>query len=448
VHRLSALIAVAAVIAACDAPTPVVAPPRLAVVDRVLLPYLSTGNFSGVVLLARGESPVHHAVYGSADCAGAVPATLDTRYHLASVSKPFTALAVMQLADDGLLHPSDPVARHVPDFPNGDRITIEHLLVHTSGIPNVNSFPEYDSLAAARRSTGELVAAFAGRPLEFEPGARYGYSNSNYNLLAFIVEQVSGRPYETFLDERVFRPAGMTATFHDTTDGRALERAAIGCSPAGLTELEPSTPFNWSVKTGNGSLASTATDLLRFARAITSGRLASEDATAAIFGRHLDNVGYGWFTGPLAGRETWYINGRSPGFSSFLLHMPAEDITLVVLSNVYNSLPTPVGRDVVRAYLGEEVETLVPTLDPPAAEAIRSYAGAYRFGDDFYVPGATIEVTVDGERLESTWGALYVTSDSTFIDRAYWTTFAFPRGLGRIADTLYIDSFAGSRVGD
>lgn len=447
--RMLTFLATLALAAACGGPASVDhQPPRLGLVDRVIAPYLETGNFAGTVLLARGDSVVHHAAYGSADCGGERGATRDTRYHLASVSKPFTSLAIMLLHDDGLLDPSDPVSRHVPGFPEGDRITVENLLVHSSGIPNINGFDEYDSLAAAYRSTEQLVAAFAGRPLEFEPGERYSYSNSNYNLLANIVERRSGMDYGDYLARRIFGSAGLIATEHDTTDGTGLPGAARGCSPAGLTDLEPTEPFNWSVKTGNGSLVSTTSDLLRFTRALTGGRLASEAATENIFRRHLDNVGYGWFTGPLLDRETWYINGRSPGFSSFLLYVPSEDLTLVMLSNVYNSLPTPVGRDIVRAYLGGEVGSVAPSLAPPSELAIRSYAGAYVFSGDFYVPGATIEVFVDGDRLSSTWGPLYVLSDSTFIDRTYWTTFAFPHAPGTRADTLSINGFIGVRTKD
>ncbi len=156
-------------------------------VDRHLAPYLDTGNFSGVVLVARGERVLLVKAYGLANQELEVPNNPSTVFHLASASKPFTTTAVMMLADDGKLSVDDPLAKFVPDFPRGDRIRIHHLMTNSTGIPNLNLMPVYADLLLSPQTPESLVAAFRDAPAEFEPVERYGYLYSNYNLLSLIV---------------------------------------------------------------------------------------------------------------------------------------------------------------------------------------------------------------------------------------------------------------------
>src|SRR5271154_6016543 len=124
-----------------------------------------------------------------------VPNTPEARFHIASISKAFTAAAILQLQEQGRLSVADPVSRLVPDFPNGDRITLDNLLTHSSGIPDINDLSDYDTFARSPHTIPELVAKFADFPLEFLPGSSYRYSNSNYNLLALVLEKVTGESY-------------------------------------------------------------------------------------------------------------------------------------------------------------------------------------------------------------------------------------------------------------
>src|SRR5258706_11917690 len=164
-------------------------------VEAYLHPFADTGNFTGVVLVARKGRILLERAYGMANYELQVPNSTATRFHIASVSKPFTAMAILQLEERGRLSVGDPVSRFVPDFPNGDRITLEHLLTHTSGIPNVNDLPDYDTFARSPHTVEQLVAKFASLPLDFQPGSDYHYSNSNYNLLALILEKVTEKNY-------------------------------------------------------------------------------------------------------------------------------------------------------------------------------------------------------------------------------------------------------------
>ena len=153
-----------------------------------------------------------------------IPNTSETKFHLASVSKPFTAVAILLLEEKGLLSVQDPLTKFIPDYPRGDEITIHNLLVHTSGIKNVNVFGNYDRESKFPQTPEKLVKLFKDKPLDFNPGEKYSYSNSNYNLLAFIIEKVSGKSYGEFLKENIFNHLNMKDTGHDGTVEYSAER--------------------------------------------------------------------------------------------------------------------------------------------------------------------------------------------------------------------------------
>ena len=184
-------------------------------VDSYLAPYVKGKNFLGAVLVAQGDRVLVNRAYGAASYELQVPNSPETRFHIASVSKPFTAAAILLLEQRGMLHVSDPVSRFLPAFPNGQKITLQHLLTHTSGITNVNNLPEYATASRFAQTPATLIELFQSKPLGFEPGTKYEYSNSNYNILAFVIEQVSGKSYGEFLRENIFVPLGLQDTGHD-----------------------------------------------------------------------------------------------------------------------------------------------------------------------------------------------------------------------------------------
>src|SRR5262249_48879740 len=184
-------------------------------VDAYLVPFVKGNNFLGVVLIAQGDLTLVNRAYGKASYELNVPNSPETRFHVASVSKLFTAASILLLEERGLLHVSDPISRFLLDFPSGQKITLRHLLTHSSGIANVNNLPEYAAASRAPQTPGSLIELFKSKPLRFEPGTKYEYSNSNYNLLAFVIEQASHQSYGEFLRENIFEPLGLKNTAHD-----------------------------------------------------------------------------------------------------------------------------------------------------------------------------------------------------------------------------------------
>ena len=202
-------------------------------IEAYLAPFVDSGNFTGAVLISRHGKVLLRQAYGLANYELGVPNSPRMRFHIASVSKPFTAAAILQLQEKGGLRLSDTVSRFLPDFPEGDKIRLENLLTHTSGIRDINDLADYDDFARSPHTPPELVAKFAGLPLQFQPGAKYSYSNSNYNLLALILERVSGESYPDYLRRHIFGPAGMEESGHDGDAATLIPLAAAGYEPAG-----------------------------------------------------------------------------------------------------------------------------------------------------------------------------------------------------------------------
>ena len=219
-------------------------------IQAYLQPFSETGNMIGTVLVARGGRILFRQSYGMANYELGVPNSSVTRYHIASVSKPFTAAAILQLQEQGHLSVSDKVSKYVPGFSNGERITLDHLLTHSSGIPDINGIDGIDTFERSPHTLEQLVAKFASLPLEFAPGSKQSYSNSNYNLLALILEKVSGESYEDYLRRHIFEPAGMKDSGVDDDASRLIPNAASGYNPAGISGFENASYLDWSNKTG------------------------------------------------------------------------------------------------------------------------------------------------------------------------------------------------------
>ena len=416
-------------------------------IDEYVRPFLDAGGFSGAILVVKDGRILLSKGYGMANYELGISNTPKTKFHIASVSKMFTAAAVLLLEDEGRLMISDPVAKFVSDYPQGERITIHHLLTHTSGIPNVNDFPDYGQWSRFPHELEEIVGWFKTKPLEFAPGERYGYSNSNYNLLALIIEKASGERYGDFLKRRIFDPLEMRDSGHDDTPTRLLENRASGYAPSGGNGIANAPFLDWSIKIGNGSLYSTVEDLYKWDRALAGEKLLKKAALEKLFTEHIKGIGYGWFVARHLGRRAVYFNGRSPGFTSSIDRFIDDDACLIILSNNYAPVPQLIIKDLAAILFGE------PHLKPQPLKPVRlmkdnmePLLGQYRFGKDFYRPEAVVSVETDGQNLVMAWNAEYRTplmslSPTEFLDRSFWARIIFERDeQNRITRFIWRDS--------
>jgi CubicO group peptidase (beta-lactamase class C family) len=269
---------------------------------------------------------------GMADDANGIPNTPKTRFRLGSVTKQFTAMAVLMLASQGLLKTTDPVCDYVDTCPDGwDVVTIEHLLSHTSGIANFTDQPWFDPMKAA--TPADTVASVADIALEFEPGASFAYSNTGYVLLGMVVERSSGLDYETFLEQRIFEPLGMADSGYEHGDTPGL---AVGYASA----FEKDDALDMSVPYAAGGLYSTVLDLQRWVDALDADALVDAAAMQRFvtpLADTADGVGtkyaYGVTVRVEDGHQVISHGGLINGFTTFLAWYPDDGLTIALLTN-------------------------------------------------------------------------------------------------------------------
>ena len=304
--------------------------------------------FSGTVLVARGDSTLFARAYGPADRDPLTPNSLDTRFELASLSKLFTAVAVAQLVEEGKLSFETTVAAALPDYPNpvvGQRITIHHLLTHTSGLPDYYRNGKYRQFEDSIRTLRDFWPTFAMDSLWSEPGARFDYSNSNYILLGAIVERASGLPFERYVQARIFDPAGMTSTCYCEPGAPRYatphSRYTSGFGPTRRAVIERWVEVPAGAKRpgapGGGGI-STAGDLARFAQALLAHRLLSPSMTTEVLAPKVStgdggSRGYGFEVNDWNDSRVVGHGGNFWGTMSQLDIYPNSGYIVVVLSN-------------------------------------------------------------------------------------------------------------------
>ena len=260
--------------------------------DQLVQPYVSKGQFMGAVIVARGETVIFSKGYGSANLEWDVANTPDTKFRIGSVTKQFTAAAILLLEERGKLSIQDPVKKHLPDAPAGwDKITIFHVLTHTSGIPSYTNFPDFSKTKHFANTPEQIVKLFREKPLEFAPGEKMQYSNSGYVLLGYLIETISGERYQDFLQKNIFDPLGMKDSGYDSNSA-IVQRRAAGYTrgsngPVNAPFVHMSTPFS------AGALYSTTEDLARWNQGLFGGKLLSGQSLEKMVTPFKNNYAFG-----------------------------------------------------------------------------------------------------------------------------------------------------------
>lgn len=362
--------------------------------EELIQSYVTPGQFMGAVLVARGDTVLLSKGYGSADLEWAIPNDPTTKFRIGSVTKQFTAAAILLLEERGKLSTSDFVKKHLPDAPAAwDKVTIFHLLTHTSGIPSFTSLPDYAAKQPFATTPDQLVARFRDLPLEFEPGSKWNYSNSGYVLLGYLIERVSGQSYARFLHENIFAPLSMTNSGYDVTNA-ILPRRARGYSP-GPNGPAPAGYVDMTIPFSAGALYSTTEDLLRWERGLFGGRLLSASSLQKMTTPFKNDYAFGVGVGTKDGRKFIAHGGGIEGFNSYLRYDPEDQLTIVVLANLNGPAADALAAKLGSMAQGKKVELLktrqARTL--PVAE-LRQFVGTYELA-----PGQKCQMTVEGDQL-------------------------------------------------
>ena len=351
-------------------------------IDDLVQKYYEYGQFNGTVLVAEQGKVIFKKGYGEANKEWDIPNTPDTKFRLGSITKQFTSMLIMQLVDEGKIKVDGKLTDYIPEYPktNGDKVTVYHLLTHTSGIPSYTSMANFSREYLRNPYTPtDFIKVFWDLPLEFEPGTKFVYNNSGYFLLGVIIEKVTGKPYAEVLEERIFRPLGMKSSGYDLSAPILAKRAA-GYEKRGGGYVNASYA-DMTVPYSAGALYSTVEDLFIWDQALSAGRLLSKESMEALFTPRIPMsprpgapyYAYGWSVGKVAlGKSQDSVStighgGAINGFSTLLTRVP-ETKTFVVLLN--NTGGAPLGA--------MSVGILGILYGKPYAEPRRSIAEAIR----------------------------------------------------------------------
>lgn len=336
-------------------------------VDAYFATAVASGDFAGSVLIARGDSILVTKSYGLANIELNVPATVRTRYVIASLTKTITAAAIVRLRDQGKLRLEDTLSRYLPGFPYASQITLTQLLGHAAGLSN----PDYVALFGRQVSLGGLIDSIGKLPLQFPPGTDSHYSNAGYNVLAAVIEKVTGQPYGVAIQNLVLGPAGMTAS-GDASDGAIVPDLATpyvaGPGPSHARVAEG----NYSADIGGGSVYSTTGDLLRWARVIQTDRLFRVASLPYM---------YGWGQRKLAGGRWLEQTGLLDGWTSNIYVGLDTAIVIVVLGNHCTPSFGRWGRELAQVVMGYADSAPPLKAELPAREAgvdPAQYTGNYK----------------------------------------------------------------------
>lgn len=366
---------------------------------------LTDGNSPGMaVLVARDGKIIYQGGFGWADIGKKSPVTVETKFRIGSITKQFTAAAILRLAEEGKLALTDPLDKFFPGFPGGNGITLQHLLTHTSGIHSYTEKPEFMGKVIRPIQPEDLIAWFRNDPPDFAPGKGFQYNNSAYFLLGEIVGKVSGKQFPTYFQENFFDPLGMkdTGVYQNATPPPGM---ASGYSVAdGKTAAALDWDMSWAG--GAGSLYSTVGDLFRWNEALFGGKILREASFKAMttpvkLPENVDgmNYGFGLLMSDLARLPVVSHGGGLNGWSSDLMRLPEQKCTVISLAN---ALPPVAGFEpsaVTHQLAGKFLEAEIGKL-PPLKENLSFDRKTYQdFVGRYDYKNAVLTVSMEKDRL-------------------------------------------------
>lgn len=361
-------------------------------IDAMLAPTFKAGEPGATVIVTRGGKVVYRKAFGMADVTAKTALKPEDVLRIGSLTKQFTAAAILLLAERGALSVNDPITQYLTDYPKrGEGVTIAHLLTHTSGIPSYTSAPDYAANMAKAVTVDEMISRFKDRPLNFKPGSQYEYSNSGYFLLGAIIEKVSGQRYADFVAKEIFIPLGLADTAYEGVE-RSPKRIVKGY----LDATRDAMPLDMSQPYAAGSLISTVDDLAKWDAAISAGKLLKPETwkramqLTTLADGSVSRYGYGWGIRSVSGVHAIAHSGGINGFLSYAIRVPEHGVYVAVLTN----RSSPASSSATPAFIAERAAAIAigkPIVEPKAIamapEAFDRYAGSYALA-----PGVTMTV--------------------------------------------------------
>jgi len=361
--------------------------------DKYMQSQFKINDFSGTVLIEKKGKPIYIASFGEADKEWHIKNNINSKYLIGSLTKQFTAACILSLEEQGKLELDDKLSKYIPDYPKGDQITIKMLLNQTTGIKDYTEIPDSGSHSdVVPYSPLQIINEFKRAQYNFTPGTRWEYSNSNYFLLGYIVEKVSGKRYSDYLQKNIIQKARLTNTGMNKTDS-VLRYRTKGYEFTGLNYVN-APYFAVEGPYSAGGMYSTVSDLYLWEKALMGNKVLSGISVKKMTTPYIGHYGYALFIDSMEKHRRIWHNGGIPGFSSCLTYYPENDVTIVVLSNnesnasaISSALAGIVfNLPVINAYEHHEQPSSGNRAIP------RSYAGTYFAGNQ-------LELIIKGNKL-------------------------------------------------
>jgi len=366
--------------------------------DRMLSEQFKPGETGCAALVAKNGQIIYQKAFGMADLELNVPMKPEMVFRIGSITKQFTAIAILQLMEEGKLSLQDDITKFIPDYPTqAYTITIEHLLTHTSGIKSYTGMTDYMKTVRQDFKPEELIDMFKNQPMEFAPGTKWNYNNSGYFLLGYIIEKVTGKSYADYLQENFFTPLGMTSSCYGS-DTRIIINRASGYQPGNDGPVN-SDYCSMTQPYSAGSIMSTVGDLFKWHQAVHSYRLVKKETLDKAFTEYKlkdgkgTHYGYGWFLSQLQGSPTIEHGGGIFGYLTSSIYLPEEDLFVALFSNNTVKAPEFTALKMAAIAIGKPLKTTGINLDEATLD---QYSGVY-VNDK----GREVTVTREGNQLSA-----------------------------------------------
>jgi len=349
--------------------------------DKFLISVTKAGNFNGSVLVAQKGQIILQKGYGWKNFSAHTLNDTNSIFPIGSLTKPFTAMVILKLQEQGKISVNDLLSKYFPEQKDADKITIQNLLNHTSGIYDFShDIPENDSALLSHPIPRQKVLdVFIHHPLEFKPGTHYSYCSSDYFLLGIIIEKLTGKPYEQVVHQLIFEPLGMHHSGFDFINLKDTSKTT-GYKTFEADKHVLAVKWDSTLAYASGAIYSTTSDLYKWARAIAKRQVLTPSSWNQAFTPYLEHYGDGWWIDTLYDNQYIYHSGGLLGFMSSFRYYPDKDVTIILLNNFgyYDQTLLPVNNTLSAIMFNKDNSLLSAHIPISIDESIlREYTGTY-----------------------------------------------------------------------
>ena len=363
-------------------------------IDELLKAYANQNSFNGSALVAQKGKILLAKGYGYKNVSTNSFNDSNTIFQIGSITKQFTSAIILQLQEQGKLAVHDRLSKYIPDYPNGDSISIENLLTHTSGIHNFNDEAFMKDNAAKPMKLDSIIMLFKNAQTDFKPSTNYNYSNSNYILLGFIIEKITGKSYYQNIREKIFRPLQMVHSGFNFTSLKSADKAT-GYSRLNSKHKDISLIVDSSVTYAAGGIYSTIGDLYKWDQALYTDKIIHDSSLQKAFTIYKNNYGYGWMIDSAYNKKAVMHEGATLGFTSFFGRIPTDSICIILLDNRQSNGLIKIADDINSILNHQPYNFPKPRIEIEVDTAIlRQYTGVYQL-----TPEINLNITLEGDQL-------------------------------------------------